>query len=157
MEIGIRGMKPADYPYLRDFLYEAIFVPEGAAPPSREIIDKPELQVYIQDFGEKPDDCALMAVVDGKPAGAVWTRIMQDYGHLDDKTPSLAIALYPQYRGWGIGTALMQAILGMLRAMGYPGVSLSVQRSNYAAKMYQKLGFQTVRQNGEEDLMLYSF
>ena len=157
MEIGIRGMKPEDYPYLRDFLYEAIFVPEGAAPPPREIIDQPELQVYIQDFGSKPDDCALMAVVDGKPAGAVWTRIMQDYGHLDDKTPSLAIALYPQYRGWGIGTALMQAILGMLRAMGYPGVSLSVQRSNYAAKMYQKLGFQTVRQNGEEDLMLYSF
>lgn len=157
MEIGIRGMKPEDYPYLRDFLYEAIFVPDGTEPPPREIIDRPELQVYIQDFGEKPDDCALMAVVDGNPAGAVWTRIMQDYGHLDDKTPSLAIALYPQYRGWGIGTALMQAILGMLRAMGYPGVSLSVQRSNYAAKMYQKLGFQTVRQNGEEDLMLYSF
>lgn len=31
--------------------------------------------------------------------GAVWTRIMDDYGHVDDDTPSFAISLYKEYRG----------------------------------------------------------
>ena len=40
-----------EYPQLKDFLYEAVYVPEGTAPPDRAIIDSPELQVYIRGFG----------------------------------------------------------------------------------------------------------
>lgn len=40
---------------------------------------------------------------------------MNDYGHIDDETPSLAISLYGEYRHLGIGTALMKAILHLLK------------------------------------------
>lgn len=95
-----------------------------------------------------------MAEVDHKVIGAVWARIMNDYGHIDNETPSLAISLYKEYRGFGIGTAMMKEILALLKAHGYKQVSLSVQKANDAAKLYQKVGFEIVRQSQEEYIMV---
>jgi len=36
----------------------------------------------------------LVAEIKEKIVGAVWARIMDDYGHIDDETPSFAISLY---------------------------------------------------------------
>ena len=98
--------------------------------PSRDIIKQPELQLYISEFG-KEDDNAFVAEIDGKVVGAVWTRIMNDYGHIDDETPSLAISLYKEYRGQGIGTDMMKEMLSLLKTHGYKRVSLSVQTVSY--------------------------
>ncbi len=154
MDITIRELQKEEYLLLDHFLYEAIFIPEGVEPPPKTIITSPELQVYVEHFGESKDDWGLMAEVDGKVAGAVWVRIMNDYGHIDNETPSLAISLYKEYRGLGIGTAMMKEILNLLKSHGYSQVSLSVQKANYATKMYQTVGFEIVRENEEEYLMI---
>ena len=155
MDVTIRKIQKREYPLLDCFLYEAIFVPEGIEPPPKTIITSPELQVYVEHFGESKDDWGFVAEVDGKIVGAVWVRIMNDYGHLDNKTPSLAISLYKEYRGFGIGTAMMKEILTLLKSHGYSRVSLSVQKANYAVKMYLKTGFEIVRENEEEYIMVY--
>lgn len=155
MDYIIREMLKEEYSQLEDFLYEAIFIPEGISPPPESIIMQPELQVYINDFGRKKDDTAFVAEVDGKAAGAVWARIMNDYGHIDDSTPSLAISLYKEYRGQGIGTALLQEMLSVLKQKGYARTSLAVQKANYAVKMYQKAGFEIVDENEEEYIMVF--
>ncbi len=111
MKYTIREMTAQEYPLLNDFLYEAIFVPEGVEPPSKSIITAPELQIYVKDFGTSKDDFSLVAEVENKIIGAVWVRIMNDYGHIDDKTPSLAISLYKKYRGQGIGSSLIKEML----------------------------------------------
>ena len=49
----------------------------------------------------------------------------------------------------------MKQILKLLREKGYKKVSLSVQKANYAVRMYEKLGFQTVNENDEEYIMEY--
>lgn len=153
----IRYIKENEYYLLEDFLYEAIFIPEGIEPPPRDIIQKEELQVYIRDFGKLPDDNCLVAETDGKVVGAVWTRIMHDYGNIDDKTPSFAISLYKEYRGKGTGTRLMLAMIGELRERGYEQASLAVQKANYAVRMYLKTGFVIIDENDEEYIMLYRF
>ncbi len=155
MEYTIREIQKQEYPLLDNFLYEAIFIPEGIEPPPKTIITSPELQVYVERFEESKDDWGLVAEVGGKIVGAVWVRIMNDYGHIDDETPSLAISLYKEYRGFGIGTAMMKEILALLKSHGYSRVSLSVQKDNYAAKMYLKIGFEIVRENEEEYIMVY--
>lgn len=147
-------MKPDEYPLLEDFLYEAIYIPQGMAPPPRSILDTPELQVYISGFGTQIHDKAMVAEVDGKVVGAIWVRIMNDYGHIDNDTPSLAISLFQEYRGLGIGTALMQKMLDQLKEDGYLQVSLSVQKDNYAVRLYQKTGFEIVSENEEEYIMI---
>ena len=154
MNYTIREIKSVEYPLLNDFLYEAIFIPQGVDPPPKSIINNAELQVYVKDFGKKPDDICLVADVDGKIVGAVWVRIMEDYGHIDDETPSFAISLYKEYRGNGIGTALMVKMLELLRESGYKKASLAVQKENYAVKMYKKVGFEIVGENEEEYIMV---
>lgn len=153
-DLIIRKMQQAEYPLLADFLYEAIFIPHGVEPPPRSISSRPELQVYISEFGGNEHDIALVAELKGKIVGAVWVRIMNDYGHIDDTTPSFAISMYKEYRGRGIGTALMKEMLSILKQRGYKQASLSVQKKNFAAEMYRKLGFQVVEENEEEYLMV---
>ena len=155
MDVTIRKIQKREYPLLDHFLYEAIFVPEGVEPPPKTIITSPELQVYVEHFGKSKDDWGLVAEVEGKIVGAVWVRIMNDYGHIDEETPSLAISLYKEYRGFGIGTAMMKEILALLKSYGYKQVSLSVQKANYAAKLYLKVGFEIVRESEEEYIMVY--
>ena len=153
MHYQIRKIRENEYPILSDFLYEAIFIPEGMGKPPKSIIEQPELQVYIEDFG-KEDDWCLVAEIKEKIIGAVWVRIMDDYGHIDDETPSFAISLYEEYRNLGIGTALMEAMLQFLREKGYKQTSLSVQKVNYAVCMYQKAGFEIIDENEEEYIMV---
>jgi len=149
----IREMTAEEYPLLEDFLYEAIFIPEGAEKPPRDIIQNAELQVYIKDFGNLKDDCCLVADFGGKIVGACWVRIMNDYGHIDNETPSFAISVKEEYRGQGLGTDLMRTMLETLKAKGYKRASLAVQKANYAVKMYRKVGFEIVGENEQEFIM----
>lgn len=157
MEYIIREMQKTEYHLFNDFLYNAIYIPQGVTMPPKSIIKNAELQVYVKDFGKKPDDAALVAEIEGKIIGAVWARIMNDYGHIDDNTPSLAISLYKEYRGKGIGKNLMLGMLSLLKQKGYKSTSLAVQKTNYAVKMYRNVGFNIVNENEEEFIMLYKF
>lgn len=154
MDYIIREILEEEYGLLEDFLYEAIFVPEGMAAPPKSIIRQPELQVYLTDFGKEKDDVGLAAEVGSKVVGAVWVRIMNDYGHVNDTMPSLAVSIYQEYRGLGIGTALMKAMLCVLKQRGYKQTSLAVQKANYAVRMYQQVGFEIVDENEEEYIMV---
>ena len=154
MDYTIRPILAGEVGLLQDFLYEAIFVSEGLPAPPKSIINQPELQVYITGFGTKKDDIGLAAEIDNKPVGAVWVRIMNDYGHIDNDTPSFAISLHKDYRGLGIGTVLMKEMLRILKDRGYKQASLAVQKANYAVRMYQKTGFEIVGENEEEYIML---
>lgn len=156
-ELIIRAMQPEEYPLLREFLYQAIFLPEGTVPPSRSVIDLPELQIYIADFGTQFGDHCLAAEVNGKIVDTVWSRIMADYGHIDKDTPSLAISLLPEYRGQGIGTKLLNDLLSLLCEKGFRQVSLSVQKKNPAVRLYKKAGFQILEEKGTEYLMFLEY
>ena len=150
----IRPIQEDETPVLSQFLYEAIFIPEGVAAPPQSIIENEDLQVYVRNFGHEPDDRCLVAECDGKIVGAVWTRIMHDYGHISDDTPSLAISLYKEYRNKGIGTELLKRMIALLQNDGYPQVSLSVQKANYAVRMYRKSGFEVLQETDEELIMV---
>ena len=154
MQVLLRKLRKDETALLREFLYEAIFIPEGMEAPDRSIIDQPELAIYYDDFGKGKADNCIVAEVDGRVVGAVWTRIMNDYGHVDDETPSFAISLYEEYRGKGIGTLMMRQMLELLRKQGYERVSLAVQKANYAVQMYENVGFKIVDENDEEYVMV---
>ncbi|MDO5558484.1 MAG: GNAT family N-acetyltransferase [Oscillospiraceae bacterium] len=153
MNYIIRELKETEIHLLDDFIYESIFLKDDTIILPRSIIEKPEVKVYTENWG-KPDDMCLVAVCDGKVCGAVWTRIINGYGHIDNETPEFAISLYREYRGHGIGTAMMRAMLSKLREKGYKQASLAVQKENYAVRMYKKAGFETVDENEQEYIMI---
>ncbi|PID82458.1 MAG: GNAT family N-acetyltransferase [Clostridiales bacterium] len=156
MNYVIRPIKKSEISLLEEFLYQAIFIPKGGKKPPREIIKLPELQIYVSEFGRKKDDIAFVAEVNGKLIGAVWTRIMKDFGYVDDFTPSLSISVCNGYRNKGIGTKMMKVMLQHLKSKGYKQTSLSVQKSNYASKMYKKLGYEVIKENEEDYVMIYN-
>lgn len=150
----IRMLRKEEEDVLGDFLYEAIFQKDDSNPAPRDIIYKPELKVYIENFGQEDDNC-LVAEYEGQIVGAVWTRIIKGYGSVDDKTPELAISLYKEYRGKGIGTNMMFEMLEVLKEKGYHQASLSVQKDNYTSQLYIKVGFEVVKEIEDEYVMVY--
>jgi ribosomal protein S18 acetylase RimI-like enzyme len=83
---------------------------------------------------------------DGKPIGRLYREQEGEDIHLID------IALVPDMRGSGLGTILLQEILDEAAAAGLT-VSIYVEHFNPAKRLYQRLGFQEVSENGVYHLM----
>jgi len=156
-KIQVREITKTEYPVLEDFLYNAIYIPDGEEWPPREIIFEPEIYVYVKDFG-LDSDCGVVAVRNGTITGAAWTRIIPAYGHIDNDTPELAISVLPECRGQGVGTMLMNRLFDLLRERGYKRTSLSVQQNNPAVRFYERLGYTITEEKldhaGHEDYIM---
>lgn len=156
-----RPLSAWDESFLWEMLYEAVYVPENEQRPPRSIIHKPELAKYVQAWGQ-PGDMGFLAedMQIHQLVGAAWLRLLtgdkRGYGWVDDAIPELSIALVPNYRGKGVGTALILKVLGEAQAH-YPGVSLSVSQGNPAARLYQRLGFVIVSEDASSWTMLKRF
>ncbi len=153
----IREINSNEIYILKDMLYEAIFQPDETNLLPKSIIQNPEISVYIDNWGQS-DDLCFVAEVNGKIVGAVWTRILagkiKGYGNIDSKTPEFAISLYKEYRNQGIGAALMKQAIKELEARGYKQASLSVQKDNYAKRLYENVGFKIIGENEHDYIML---
>lgn len=152
MDYVVRQINQDEWPLLEGFLYEAIFVPEGfeGEVPRSVIYDDPKCLATFEGFGTLPDDRAVVAEAGGKVVGACWVRTTDEYGHIDGATPSFSISLYRPFRGQGMGSAMMRALLGELREAGYARASLSVQKENQALRLYERMGFRIVGDGFDE-------
>lgn len=155
MDYTIREMRTDEYPLLDDFLYQAIYQPDTTNFAPKSIINKPELQVYIKDFGKQKDDYCFCAEVHSRVVGAVWVRNINGYGSIDEDTVEFAISVFDEYQKMGIGTALMKKMLEHLKELNYQKASLAVQKENYAVRMYQQVGFEIVDENEQEYIMIH--
>jgi ribosomal protein S18 acetylase RimI-like enzyme len=146
MKITIRPILLTDEPFLWVMLYHALYVPEGHPPFPRDIVQQPEISQYVRDWGQ-PDDAGLIACDGETPIGAVWIRRIRAYGFVDDDTPELSLAMLPEYRGQGIGTKLMLELFALAQSR-YSALSLSVSKENPALRLYARLGFHIVKDDG---------
>jgi ribosomal protein S18 acetylase RimI-like enzyme len=152
-EIAVRRGGAQDVRFLRDMLHHAYYWKERA-PDS----GPGPVALYVKAWG-RPGDTAVIAIEKGFPVGAAWFRLFgrdrPGYGFVDEQTPELAIAVVPSARGKGVGSALLQALLGRARAAGYPAVSLSVDRANAGAiELYGRHGFRQVAKDDDSVTML---
>lgn len=88
----------------------------------------------------------LLIQMDGKACGRVYLDRREQEIRLID------IALIEGLRGQGIGSALMEEILTEAVSAGLP-VRLHVEQFNPAFRLYQRLGFQVVEDQGVYLLM----
>lgn len=148
-------LTPADEPFLAEMMYQAIFMPAGAGPAPRSLLEELALRKYFAEFGTLAGDLGFKAVdmQTGNPMGAAWLRLLQGnqrgYGYVDDQTPELSIALDPAYRGQGVGTQLLEQLF-VAAADVYQAISLSVWPENKAYQLYQRLGFVVVKEDEDD-------
>ncbi len=156
-DYSLHAITKEDEPFLWDMLYLDIYVPEGEQRPPREILSLPEIAQYVWGWGQ-PGDLGYIAVENEthQRLGAAWLRLIHGYGYVDEQTPELSIALLPEYRGMGIGTALLTGLLETARDQ-FAAVSLSVDPRNPAKRLYERLGFRVVGQDGTSLTMKKEF
>lgn len=85
-------------------------------------------------------------VVDGEPAGRLYVDRWRDEVRIVD------IALLPEYRNAGIGTALLREVTAEAAASGRKA-SIHVEVFNPAIRLYARLGFEPVAERGVHLLM----
>jgi ribosomal protein S18 acetylase RimI-like enzyme len=128
-------------------LFEAAHLAEEGETSVEAAMNHPLIARYVKNWGQ-PGDLGTIAEVDRFPVGAAWLRLLtgdeKGFGYVDDETPELAIAVLPNFRGQGIGTALLQHLLELAKAI-YPAVCLNVRESNPAVRLYERIGFQTIK------------
>jgi GNAT superfamily N-acetyltransferase len=139
----IRRGNRQDVRFLRDMLRHAFYWRSGA-----EVEESP-LWRYVSGWGRR-GDAAVIALEDGFPIGAAWFRLFPSaepgFGFVDESTPELAIAVVPSRRGRGIGSELLDSLVGLAREQGYEGLSLSVAPESPAMHVFEKHGFEKVEQ-----------
>lgn len=146
MPYWIREVTEADVSFLWEMLYESLYVPDGEEPFNRDVIYEPALAKYVEDWGREGDLGMLAVSNDGCLLGAITARYYSEqdrsFGYVSDETPELNLALQPAWRGQGIGSALVSAMLIKLKETGATSVSLSVAPDNEPAmRLYQRYGF----------------
>lgn len=158
----LRPATAADEPFLWEMLYAAIYVPDDQPQPDRAILQEPALAHYVANWGQQPGDVGLLAIdaANGQPMGAAWLRFFTaadpGWGFVDEATPEVSMALLPAYRGQGIGTALLTALVDQASSH-YPALSLSVDPQNAAMRLYERLGFRVVGAVGTSLTMYKQF
>ena len=92
---------------------------------------------FIQEIEKNEVALYLVAKVDNKAVGyiGVW-RILNE-GHITN------VAVHPDYRGRGIGGALVEELLSLCTKEGTEAFTLEVRESNLVAQhIYEKYGFE---------------
>lgn len=150
----------ADPGFLTEMLYEAAYWSDDAEerPPLDAMLEQPELARYVDGWG-RPHDVAITALARGdEPVGAAWyrqfTATEPGYGFVADDVPEVSIGVFPELRGRGLGSLLLGALIAHARATGEKALSLSVAHDNGARRLYERLGFIVVRDDGGSYTML---
>jgi ribosomal protein S18 acetylase RimI-like enzyme len=151
--VVLRRGGPQDVRFLRDMLHHAYYWKERAPDTGPGPV-----ALYVKAWGRR-GDTAVIALDKGFPVGAAWYRLFErarpGYGFVDEQTPELAIAVVPNARGKGIGSALLDALLERARDDGHARISLSVDRANSGAiELYERHGFAPVGDDGDTTTML---
>ena len=132
-------------------LYGSVREPELAHVPWDEGLKRAfvEQQFAAQDahYREHYPGATLDVVeVDGEPAG----RLYVHRGPSDIRIMDIALA--PAFRGRGIGTRLLRALIAEAEESGRK-LSIHVETNNPARRLYERLGFRPAGEHGVYLLM----
>ncbi|MBN2049622.1 MAG: GNAT family N-acetyltransferase [Spirochaetales bacterium] len=156
MKVAIERIDENNKGFLREMLYQAIYVPEEEQPLPVSVLDDPLLSKYIEDWG-KEGDFGIIALIGDLKAGAIWLRYFtsekKGWGFIAESIPELSMAMMPEYRNRGLGTEMMTRFLDLARERGISCISISVDKRNRAVHFYQRIGFVLVRENEEDFVM----
>jgi ribosomal protein S18 acetylase RimI-like enzyme len=145
--------------FVKEIVYQAIYTPHGQSRPTREILNNADIKKYYEAWGRGGDFGFLLIQHPSElPVGGAFVRLYPKakagYGFIAEDIPELNLALLPDHRGHGHGTKLLKTLIKKVKAEGYTGISLSVDATNPALRLYQKLGFKLVSSKGNPTMLL---
>ena len=138
----------ADPAFLAEMLYEAVYWRDDGAeerPPLNALLTDQVVSRYVEGWGRSGDLAVLALDRRDEPVGAAWIRCYPadraGYGFVADDVPELSIAVFPEFRGGGVGGLLLGALIARAESAGRRGISLSVADGNPDRRLYERHGF----------------
>ncbi|GAA2755440.1 GNAT family N-acetyltransferase [Actinopolymorpha rutila] len=168
---ALRAATADDAAFIAEMTLEAFnWSPDRPAFTLEQFWADPALRKYVEGW-PAPGEQGVVAVARaesgkesesddpaGRPVGAAWWRYFPadkpGYGFVAEDVPEVSIAVAPDWRGRGLGRALIRAVVDQARAAGVPRLSLSVERANHAAALYAAEGFEVVGGDENADTMV---
>lgn len=146
--VAYRPVEDGDLPFLAE-VYASTRREELAPLPWTEAEKdgflRSQFEAQRRHYEEHFPDCAFLVIERaGDPVGRLYVDRREDEIRLVD------IALLPESRGNGLGTAILKRVLEEGRRKGLP-VRIHVERENPARRLYERLGF---REGGEHGVYL---
>lgn len=149
-EITFRSVRPADEPFLNRLYHstrwDEMALTTWSDEEKRIFLDQQftaQHKFYREQFADAEFSLVLKA---GRRAGRLYIDRREDEIRLID------IALLPEHRNGGIGRALMERVLAEGRESGMP-VRIHVEQFNPALRLYDRLGFRKIGDEGPYFLM----
>ncbi|MEK6659766.1 MAG: GNAT family N-acetyltransferase, partial [Campylobacterota bacterium] len=110
----------------------------------KKVQDFPELEIYSRFYGLSSKDLGLYALSEHKIAGGAWIRLLREddkaNAFVDEKTPILTIGVKPEFRGIGIGSAMLEQLFLEAGAL-FEQISVSVLNNEKGVSFFKKHGF----------------
>ncbi|MGO4533995.1 GNAT family N-acetyltransferase [Leifsonia sp. 2MCAF36] len=154
----IRPATGQDARVLADMLVEAANWNPVLSRSRVTVLEDRAVTRYVAGW-QRPGDFGCVAEdAGGVPVGACWARLFPanapGHGFVAVGVPELILGVYPQWRARGAGRALLRELATTAAARGHARVSLSVQRGNFAQRLYVSEGYVTVASRDDADTMV---
>ncbi|RUR01077.1 GNAT family N-acetyltransferase [Labedella endophytica] len=154
-------LRPAvgeDARFLADMLVEAANWSPASRRPRVQVLADPTLAPYVSGW-MRPGDAGLVAESpSGDPLGACWFRLFDQsrpgQGFVAGGVPELTLGVSPLWRAQGVGRELLRGVATVARSSGYARLSLSVDRGNFAQRLYVSEGYVVVHSDDRADVMV---
>ena len=138
----LRNARPEDSAALIEYLRTtSAETPYLIREPEEITITEEQENQFIQAKIDAERELMLVAFIDGKHIGNCSLMSIAPYKRYSHRC-DVAIALYKEYCGCGIGKAMLQTVLDVAKNVGYEQAELEVMAENKdAIVMYEKVGF----------------
>jgi GNAT superfamily N-acetyltransferase len=158
MAYRIRSAVGSDASFLVEMVCEAANWHPDRVRPKADLLGDSAVMRYARGW-KRPSDDGVVAEDDaGDLVGACWYRVLPPgepgYGFVASGVPELTLGVRPMWRAQGVGRALLAAACDLARTAGHQRVSLSVERANFAARLYRSEGFVVVESGPDSDTMV---
>ena len=142
-EVVLRNAEESDAAALIDYLkITTTETPYLIREPEEVTTTLEQEKSFIQRAKDAERELLLIAVIDGKHIGNCSLMNIGPYKRYGHRC-GVAIALYQEFCGCGIGKVMMQTILDIAKSIGYEQAELEVISDNQKAiALYRNLGFE---------------
>jgi GNAT superfamily N-acetyltransferase len=156
--VALRRASAADATFLGDMLVEAAEWSGDRTRPKVQLLADPKVNRYLKGWKRAVDDGVLALDDNGTPIGACWYRVLPKsepgYGFVAPGVPELTLGVRQLWRAQGVGRTLLRALCQVATERGHQRISLSVERANFAQRLYVSEGFVTVSAGADSDTMV---
>ena len=148
----VRPAEASEAAFIEEMLVEAANWQPANKRSRQDTLANDQVRHYVNGWPRRGDVSVVAQTPEGTTIGAAWYRHFSPdepgYGFIDAAIPELSIGVVTEWRGRGVGGAMLDTLCQAAIERGVAALSLSVARANPALRLYERHHFRVVSDTG---------